>query len=344
MHLYTPGILDWADSQLIYHALADLGRESLCLVRPDRPYICLGFSQEPAQELDLDFCARAGLNLFRREAGGGTVLLDQRQLFFQVVLRLDNPLVCLNREVFYRRLLAPAVRVYQRTGIAARFAPINDIAVEDRKISGTGAGEIGECVVFIGNIILDFDTTLMARAVNSPGERFRKRASLLMAGGISSLKTELGPDQAAHWDFPRLAGLLIEEFGHLLGPLKKRPLDKELVRAMARRRESMLADAWLLRRGRRTKGRRLKIRSGLELVQETVATPAGQVRALYEADRGLIRNISLKAVSGPRNQEQLVFWEGRLEGAKETLLGPTLAQAEPPAAVNKSPGRPRDNR
>ena len=56
---------------MIYHALADLGRESLCLVRPDRPYICLGFSQEPAQELDLDFCARAGLNLFRREAGGG---------------------------------------------------------------------------------------------------------------------------------------------------------------------------------------------------------------------------------------------------------------------------------
>ena len=106
----------------------------------------------------------------------------------------------------------------------------------------------------------------------------------------------------------------------------------------------MLADAWLLRRGRRTKGRRLKIRSGLELVQETVTTPAGQVRALYEADRGLIRNISLKAVSGPRNQEQLVFWEGRLEGAKETLLGPTLAQAEPSAAVNKSPGRPRDNR
>ena len=196
MLLYNPGRMDWADSQVIYHALADLGREALCLVHPDRPFVCLGFSQEPERELDLDFCRSAGLPVFRREAGGGSVLLDSRQIFFQVVLKRDHALVCPDRGVFYRRLLEPAVQAYRRIGIKARFRPINDISSGERKICGTGAGEIGDCVVFVGNLILDFDTRLMARLVRAPDKQFRDRLSRLMAQSIGSIRAGLGPDRA----------------------------------------------------------------------------------------------------------------------------------------------------
>ena len=330
--------MDWADSQLIYHALADLGREALCLVHPGRPYLCLGFSQEPERELDLGFCRQAGLPLFRREVGGGTVLLDQNQVFFQVVLRRDHPLVVPNREVFYRRLLEPAVRVYDRVGIPARFAPPNDIAVDDRKLSGTGAGEIGECVVFVGNLILDFDPGLMARAVNSPNPGFRQRAARLMEEGIGSIRQELGPEKAGAWSLEGLTGLLAQEFAQLLGRLEPHPLDDELIRAMARRRERMFSPGWLNRRGRRPKDRRLKIRAGLELVQAIRESGAGPVKALYEVVRGRIGNISLEAEEGSLDRGVLARAEARLEGSGEAELERLLNELLPPGAGPRSPG------
>lgn len=329
MHLYTPGELDWADSQLIYHALADLGRESLCLVRPDRPYLCLGFSQEPERELDLAYCREAGLPIFRREAGGGAVLLDRRQIFFQVVLSMDHPLVVPNRQVFYRRLLEPAVRAYNRVGIPARFDPPNDIAVAERKLSGTGAGEIGDCVVFVGNMILDFDSGLMARAANCPDSRFRDRAARLMDRGIGSVRKELGEEKAKEWSPDRLTGLLAEEFSRLLGGLEQRPLDEELTRAMAARRETMLSPAWLHRRGRRTRDRRLKIRAGLELVRAVREFGSARVELLYEAIRGRVENLRLDWAGQAWDKLDPDRVRGRLEGSRETELEALLAESLP---------------
>ena len=56
MELYNLGKVPWEDSQLLYHALAKLGRESLCLLSPATPYVCIGFHQDVAQEVDLEFC------------------------------------------------------------------------------------------------------------------------------------------------------------------------------------------------------------------------------------------------------------------------------------------------
>jgi lipoate-protein ligase A len=62
MYLYPLGRVPWQESQLAYHALASLGRESLVLCSPARPYVSVGYFQDPSQELDLEHCRRAGLS------------------------------------------------------------------------------------------------------------------------------------------------------------------------------------------------------------------------------------------------------------------------------------------
>ncbi len=89
--------------------MADLGREGLILLSPASPYVCIGFHQNVEQEVDLAFCREQGIPVFRREVGGGAVYLDGGQLFFQLVLRADDPRVPAPREVFYRTFLAPVV-------------------------------------------------------------------------------------------------------------------------------------------------------------------------------------------------------------------------------------------
>ena len=123
--------------------------------------------------------------------------LDRHQLFWQVVLRRDHPLVSLNREAFYRRFLAPVVGVYRALGVGAGVAPINDVAVERRRIAGTGAGEIGDCVVFVGNLMRRFDCAAMARALRAPDPEFRQAYQQYMEKELTSLRHELGEEREA---------------------------------------------------------------------------------------------------------------------------------------------------
>jgi len=82
VELYNLGKVPWEESQLLYHALAKLGRESLCLLSPATPYVCIGFHQDVSQEVDLEFCLTHGIPVFRREVGGGAVFLATHILSF----------------------------------------------------------------------------------------------------------------------------------------------------------------------------------------------------------------------------------------------------------------------
>ena len=73
MDLYRLGKVPWQESQLIYHALAHLGREALSLVSPARPYVSIGYHQDAEQEVDLEFCKSRDIPIFRRDVGGGAV-------------------------------------------------------------------------------------------------------------------------------------------------------------------------------------------------------------------------------------------------------------------------------
>lgn len=54
----------------------------------------------------------------------------------------------MNHAAFYRRFLGPVAKVYRRLGVGADIKGINDVAAGRCRISGTGAGEIGDCVAF----------------------------------------------------------------------------------------------------------------------------------------------------------------------------------------------------
>ncbi len=312
--LYNRGKVPWADSQLIYHALGNLGREALSLVSPATPYVCVGFHQDTAQEVDLEYCRQAGIPLFKREVGGGAVYLDGNQLFFQLILRRDNPLLPANRDKFYRRFLEPVVEAYRRIGIDATFKPVNDVVTGTKKISGTGVGEIGPCVVFVGNMILDFDFETMARVLKVPDEKFRGKFAKTMQGNMSTIRRELGPAAEA-WTEEKLNAIMADEFAKVLGPLEPLDMDAELRAEMDRLAGLMLTEDWLMRKGRRLPGRKVKIRAGLELVRRTHKAPGGLLRAEWELVEDRYRGVSISGDIFAFPPSALEALEQALEGA-----------------------------
>jgi len=293
MELYALGKIPWEETQLLYHSLALLGREALCLVSPATPYVCIGYHQDLEQEVDLEFCRAHDIPIFRREVGGGAVFLDGNQLFFHLILKHDNPIAPKRIDAFYQKFLKPVIAVHHRIGLQVEYKPVNDLIFQNRKISGTGAAEIGDSIVFVGNLILDFDYETMARVLKIPEEKFRDKVKKTIEENLSTIRRELGAERADQWDENTLNNMLAEEFQKLLGSMTPARKDNLLTAKMQAMKSEMMRDDWLFHRGKRVGGRVVKVRSGLEVVQRMHKANGGLIRAEFVVEDGCYKEVAI---------------------------------------------------
>jgi len=293
MKLYNLGKVPWQDSQLIYHALALCGEEALCLLAPASPYVCIGFHQDVTQEVDLAYCRQNHIPVFRREVGGGAVFLDGNQLFFQLILHRNSPHAPKRIDAFYRKFLQPIINVHHQIGVPATFKPVNDLMVGQRKISGTGVGEIGDSIVFVGNLILDFDYETMSRVLKIPDEKFRDKVKKSIKENLSTIGQELGLKRLNHWDEVTLNDLMSKEFKKILGPFTIGQMDTVLVDKIQELKTIMLNDRWLYRKGKKIDGCVVKVRTGLEIVQRIHKAVGGLIKTNFEIRQGKLVNINI---------------------------------------------------
>src|SRR3989304_5554745 len=65
IRLLNLGKVSYLHSQTIYHAVAHAMDESspdtITLMTPDRPYVCIGYHQDAARDVDLGFCRARSL-------------------------------------------------------------------------------------------------------------------------------------------------------------------------------------------------------------------------------------------------------------------------------------------
>lgn len=198
-------------SQALWHGIAGAMTQhtvpTLSLCRPDAPYVGLGYHRS-LEELDLEACERMGLSVIRRQIGGGPVYVDSDQLFFQITLPAEHAPMRVDR--LYAQMLAPVVQAFRSLGLDARIRGLNDISIEDRRLSGTGAGRIGNGVTVVGNVIFRFPHRRTVRTLALPTPLMRQECLRLMQKHVTSLQAEgLGQITMAE---ARTA--LIEAFAH----------------------------------------------------------------------------------------------------------------------------------
>lgn len=290
MDLYNLGTTSWQDSQILYHALAHLGREGLILVEPGSPYVCLGCHQDATKELDLDFIARENIPLVRREVGGGAVYLGRGQLFYQFVFRKDNPRLPKTKDAFYRQFLQPVVDTFRDVGVDAIFKPINDIVANGRKISGNGAAEIEDTVVLVGNFIVDFNFEMMSKVLKVPDEKFRDKVYKTLSENLTTIPRETGCTPT----FAELAERLLTHCEPLMGAFTPREIDAELrVKADELLAEFMTPE-WVYFNDRRVRsGTEVKIAEGVYVIQKMVKVPGGLIRASAVSREGRLSDVHL---------------------------------------------------
>jgi lipoate-protein ligase A len=244
--------------------------DTIVFLRPSSPYFCVGFHQNPAEELDLAWCRRRGYPVLHRKIGGGTVYLDRHQLFYQCVFHRSR--APFDVASIYRRFLGPPVEALRRLGLNARLAGVNEVQVESRRIAGTGGGQVGEAMVVVGNFLFDFPYEVMARAWKAPSAPFRRLAHEGLRRYLTTLGRELGiPPQIG-----QVTHLVKECYAEALGrPLVPGRLTEHEEEAVARAQAELASEARVSERVAQP-GRGLKITGDTyvwECLRQTVSGP-----------------------------------------------------------------------
>lgn len=320
LRVIDAGTVSALRSQALWHGIASaMGADAaptLSLCRPGEPYVSLGYHRR-LEEIDREACRAEGLPVLRRRIGGGPVLIDCDQLFFQITMPVRRAPAGVDR--LYARLLEPAAAALRSLGLDARVDGLNDLAVGDRKVSGTGAGQIGEAVTVVGNVIFDFDHERMVRVLALPDGAMRAEVLRLMRRHVSSLAAEgLGHVTAAE-----AVGALREAYATALGatPADAPPTARE--QAAIGRWEERFADPEWLRGPRQParSGRRVKVRSDVFVVRGEQA--GVRVLASVVGDRIAHAAVSAGHLNGTAGALEGVLVGSRADAAElAALLAP----------------------
>jgi lipoate---protein ligase len=244
VRLLALGVVPWIRTQALYHALAELMTEdtpdTIILARTQEPYVCVGYHQPLNAVLDRAACCVAGLSIVRRRVGGGTTYLDKNQQFYQCIFHHKR--LPYRVDAVYARLLGAPVAVLRKLSLHVDLRDGNEIEIDGLRIAGVGGGRIGEAVVVVGNILLDFDYEMMARAWRVPSEDFRRCAYEAMQRRITTLWSMLPQPVSADEVQARLA----EEYPLALNrPVVSGSLTEAEQAKAAEMEEQLISEEWL---------------------------------------------------------------------------------------------------
>lgn len=317
MYLFDLGELPYQQSMLIFHTLARMNVEALVLVSPEQPFISIGYFQDLEKEVDTEYCKKAGLPIFRREVGGGTVYLDRNQIFYHTIWNKDNAEFPRQVQDIYKFLSRPPIETYMEFGIETEFREVNDIVTKQgRKIAGLGGADIEDSMVFVGSMMMDFDYEAMTGAIRVPDEKFKDKIFKTMEENVTTMKRELGalPQREL------VIGELVKRYEEHLGKLKPVKLTDDIINKMTELAAWFGSPEFMYRKTPRIP-QGVTIRSGVEILYGMYKAKGGLIRSAQEVEDNRLSDIE---ISGDFS----LYPKSELDGLQSSLKGSERERGE----------------
>lgn len=214
--------------------------------------VSVGRNQRIYEEVDLQACRNAGIEVTRRPTGGGAVFHDSKnEVTYSIVMKNTEVLKTRDLLASYRLIGDALIAGLRHLGVQATFDASSprqcpNLRVDARKISGSAQTRLRDTLLQHGTILLKIDYQAMFSFLRAPG--LLKRENLLEHARtrMTSLSQQTGRSihptqvcQAVAKGFEETLNIHLEE-----SQLTKR----ELETAKRLRRKKYATTAWTYRR------------------------------------------------------------------------------------------------
>jgi len=134
------------------------GNPVIRLYRWNPTAISIGYFQKLQEEVDVDACKENNIDIVRRWTGGGAVLHDE-EITYSIIASED--LFPKNIIESYKVICGWVMDGLKRLGIESEYHPINDILVNNKKISGNAQTRRRGVLIQHGTILYNVDVDKM---------------------------------------------------------------------------------------------------------------------------------------------------------------------------------------
>jgi lipoate---protein ligase len=180
------------DETLLTARVQGIIPDTLRYLRFSPPIALVGYHQAVAEEIRLEYCGQEGIEINRRITGGGAIYFDQGQLGWELIASRKSLGPGLTLEEITGAICRAAALGLKTLGLEAEFRPRNDIEIEGRKISGTGAAFEGDFFLFQGTLLIDVNLEHLIKALRIPTEKLSHKELTSARERVTSLMEQLG--------------------------------------------------------------------------------------------------------------------------------------------------------
>ena len=155
--------------------------------------VSIGYFQVLEQEVDAEACKRFGVDIIRRNTGGGAVYHSyEGEVTYSVIVNQDHQTIPRDILKSYEVICSGIVLAMENLGIKADFKPINDIDVNGKKISGNAQTRRWNVVLQHGTILLDTDIRTMFTVLKVTKEKISDKLIKSAEERVTTIRRELG--------------------------------------------------------------------------------------------------------------------------------------------------------
>jgi lipoic acid synthetase/lipoate-protein ligase A len=229
------------------------------------PSMIFGRNQLIENEVNLDFCKKHGIQMYRRKSGGGCVYADKRNVMFSYITSEEQVGFTFNRYINM------VVTVLQRLGVDASASGRNDVMIGDRKVSGNAFYHLPGRSIVHGTMLYDTDMVNMVGAITPSDAK-------LLSKGVASVYQRV----ALLKDYTKLS---LEEFMIYVRQTlcdDDLMLTNEQVKAIEQMEKEYLSDEFIYGKNPR-----------YTLIKRRRIEHVGDLEARIEVKNGIIKNVNL---------------------------------------------------
>ena len=153
--------------------------------------VSIGYFQGIYDEVDLEKAKALDSDVVRRITGGGAVF-HEKELTYSFVCSEESKIVPKKILESYQKICGALVKGLGELDVSAEFAPLNDILVNGKKISGNAQTRRGGKVLQHGTLLLDVGVDKMFSLLKVPNEKMRGKIIQDVKQRVTSLEHETG--------------------------------------------------------------------------------------------------------------------------------------------------------
>jgi len=155
-----------------------IGDEDLFFMWQVDPTVIFGRNQVLEAEVNVDYCQKNGIAMYRRKSGGGTVYADRGNIMMSYITRSDDV------QLTFKRYTGAVVEMLRSLGLDASDTSRNDILINGLKVSGNAFYHLPARSIVHGTMLYGTNPEHIMHAITPA-------AGKLASKGVSSVRSRI---------------------------------------------------------------------------------------------------------------------------------------------------------